>query len=333
MANPVPTLSFVIPCYNEEEVLPTLLETVSKLSAELVDEGRIAKPAEVMLIDDGSKDRTWEMIEAARKTHGVTGLRLSRNQGHQAALLAGLLNADADVTISMDADLQDDPNVVRDMLDRYREGAEIVFGVRDARDTDTFFKRVTARGYYKLLTSMGVDIIPDHADFRLMSAKTIAALDSFKERNLFLRGLVRQIGFETAIVTYDRAERVAGESKYPLRKMLALAIEGITSFSIKPLRIITGLGFVVAGLSMCYALYSLVVWSMGAVVPGWTSIVLPIYILGGVHMIALGVIGEYIGKIYLETKARPRFIVDEITRPAKNMAGKKGKDRLQFAAE
>ncbi|MEL6689872.1 MAG: glycosyltransferase family 2 protein [Pseudomonadota bacterium] len=315
MTNPVPTLSFVIPCYNEEEALPALLEALTTLSARLLKSGRIAAPAELLLVDDGSRDNTWKMIEAARKTHGVTGLRLSRNQGHQAALLAGLLNSDADVTISMDADLQDDPTVVEQMLDRYREGAEIVFGVRAARDTDTAFKRITARGYYKMLTAMGVDIIPDHADFRLMSAKTIRALDSFKERNLFLRGLVRQIGFESAIVTYDRAERVAGDSKYPLRKMLSLAVEGVTSFSIKPLRIITGLGFIVAGLSMCYAIYSLVMWTMGSVVPGWTSIVLPIYILGGVHMIALGVIGEYIGKIYLETKGRPRFIVDEITRP------------------
>ncbi|MEO1797983.1 MAG: glycosyltransferase family 2 protein [Pseudomonadota bacterium] len=316
MTNPIPTLSFVIPCYNEEEALPALLEALKSMSAALEASGRIAAPAEILLVDDGSRDRTWEMIEAARKTHRVTGLRLSRNQGHQAALLAGLLNADGDVTISMDADLQDDPSVVAEMLDRYREGAEIVFGVRAGRDTDTVFKRATARGYYKFLKSMGVDIIPDHADFRLMSAKTIAALSGFKERNLFLRGLVRQIGFQSAIVTYDRGERVAGESKYPLRKMLALAVEGVTSFSIKPLRIITAAGFIVAGLSLCYAIYSLVVWSLGSVVPGWTSIVLPIYILGGVHMIALGVIGEYIGKIYLETKARPRFIVDEISRPA-----------------
>ncbi|MEM1102211.1 MAG: glycosyltransferase family 2 protein, partial [Pseudomonadota bacterium] len=295
----------------------------------LVKEGRIAEPAEILLVDDGSRDRTWPMIEAARASHGATGLRLSKNQGHQAALLAGLLNADADVTISMDADLQDDPNVVRDMLDRYREGAEIVFGVRAARDTDTAFKRMTARGYYKLLGGMGVDIIPDHADYRLMSAKALAALDSFQERNLFLRGLVRQIGFETATVTYDRAARVAGESKYPLAKMLALAIEGITSFSIKPLRLITAMGFIVAGLSLCYAVYSLVMWSMGSVVPGWTSIVLPIYILGGIHMIALGVIGEYIGKIYLETKARPRYIVDEITRPSEAQKAKP----LSIAAE
>ncbi|MEM1374268.1 MAG: glycosyltransferase family 2 protein [Pseudomonadota bacterium] len=329
MTRAAPTLSFVIPCYNEEAALPALLDALQGLSDHLVGTGRIAAPAELLLVDDGSRDRTWTMIEAARKTHGVTGLRLSRNQGHQAALLAGLLNADADVAISMDADLQDDPTVVEEMLDRYREGAEIVFGVRAARDTDTVFKRVTARGYYRLLTAMGVDIIPDHADFRLMSAKTIRALDSFKERNLFLRGLVRQIGFETAIVTYDRAERVAGDSKYPIGKMLALAVEGITSFSIKPLRIITGLGFVVAGLSMCYAIYSLIVWSLGAVVPGWTSIVLPIYILGGVHMIALGVIGEYIGKIYLETKGRPRFIVDEVTRPAQ----KAGETPLRIAAE
>ncbi|MEM9852881.1 MAG: glycosyltransferase family 2 protein [Pseudomonadota bacterium] len=331
MANPVPTLSFVIPCYNEEEALPALLDALETMSSKLVEAGKIAAPAEILLIDDGSKDRTWQMIEEARHTHRATGLRLSRNQGHQAALLAGLLNADADVTISMDADLQDDPTVVAEMLDRYREGAEIVFGVRGARDTDTFFKRVTARGYYKLLASMGVDIIPDHADFRLMSAKTIAALDSFKERNLFLRGLVRQIGFETAIVTYDRAERVAGESKYPLRKMLALAVEGITSFSIKPLRLITGLGFAVAGLALCYAVYSLIVWSLGATVPGWTSIVLPIYILGGVHMIALGVIGEYIGKIYLETKGRPRFIVDEIKRPSETSAERASP--LKIAAE
>ncbi|MEM6898096.1 MAG: glycosyltransferase family 2 protein [Pseudomonadota bacterium] len=330
MTNPVPTLSFVIPCYNEEAALPALLDALGAMSHRLFEAGRIAGPAEIMLVDDGSKDRTWAMIEAARDSHGATGLRLSRNQGHQAALLAGLLNARADVTISMDADLQDDPSVVEEMLDRYLEGADIVFGVRAARHTDTAFKRLTARGYYRLLTAMGVDIIPDHADFRLMSAKTIAALDSFKERNLFLRGLVRQIGFQSATVTYDRAERVAGESKYPLGKMLALAIEGVTSFSIKPLRLIAGLGFVVAGLSLCYAIYSLVSWSMGATVPGWTSIVLPIYILGGVHMIALGVIGEYIGKIYLETKARPRFIVDEITRPdeaAKDAAP------MQIAAE
>ncbi|MEL6551130.1 MAG: glycosyltransferase family 2 protein [Pseudomonadota bacterium] len=329
MTNPLPTLSFVVPCYNEEEVLPELLDTLLALSSALVKEGRIAEPAEILLVDDGSRDRTWPMIEAARASHGATGLRLSKNQGHQAALLAGLLNADADVTISMDADLQDDPNVVRDMLDRYREGAEIVFGVRAARDTDTAFKRMTARGYYKLLGGMGVDIIPDHADYRLMSAKALAALDSFQERNLFLRGLVRQIGFETATVTYDRAARVAGESKYPLAKMLALAIEGITSFSIKPLRLITAMGFIVAGLSLCYAVYSLVMWSMGSVVPGWTSIVLPIYILGGIHMIALGVIGEYIGKIYLETKGRPRFIVDEITRPSEAQRAKP----LSIAAE
>ncbi|MEM1233905.1 MAG: glycosyltransferase family 2 protein [Pseudomonadota bacterium] len=329
MTRPAPTLSLVIPCYNEEAALPALLDALKGLSDHLLANGRIAAAAELLLVDDGSRDATWTMIEAARKTHGVTGLRLSRNQGHQAALLAGLLNADADVTISMDADLQDDPTVVEEMLDRYRAGAEIVFGVRAARDSDTVFKRASARGYYRLLTAMGVDIIPDHADFRLMSAKTIRALDSFKERNLFLRGLVRQIGFETAIVTYDRAERVAGESKYPVGKMLALAVEGITSFSIKPLRIITGLGFIVAGLSMCYAIYSLIVWSLGAVVPGWTSIVLPIYILGGVHMIALGVIGEYIGKIYLETKERPRFIVDEMTRPA----AKAGDTSLRIAAE
>lgn len=329
MTNPLPTLSFVVPCYNEEDVLPALLDTLLALSGALVKEGRIAEPAEILLVDDGSHDRTWPMIEAARASHGATGLRLSKNQGHQAALLAGLLNADADVTISMDADLQDDPNVVRDMLDRYREGAEIVFGVRAARDTDTAFKRMTARGYYKLLGGMGVDIIPDHADYRLMSAKALAALDSFQERNLFLRGLVRQIGFETATVTYDRAARVAGESKYPLAKMLALAVEGITSFSIKPLRLITAMGFIVAGLSLCYAVYSLVMWSMGSVVPGWTSIVLPIYILGGIHMIALGVIGEYIGKIYLETKGRPRFIVDEITRPSEAQKAKP----LSIAAE
>ena len=330
MTNPVPTLSFVIPCYNEEAALPALLDAQRALSPRNYEAGRIAGPAEIMLVDDGSKDRTWAKIEAARDSHGATGLRLSRNQGHQAALLAGLLNARADVTISMDADLQDDPSVVEEMLDRYLEGADIVFGVRAARHTDTAFKRLTARGYYRLLTAMGVDIIPDHADFRLMSAKTIAALDSFKERNLFLRGLVRQIGFQSATVTYDRAERVAGESKYPLGKMLALAIEGVTSFSIKPLRLIAGLGFLVAGLSLCYAIYSLVVWSMGATVPGWASIVLPIYILGGVHMIALGVIGEYIGKIYLETKARPRFIVDEITRPEE---AAKDAAPMQIAAE
>jgi glycosyltransferase involved in cell wall biosynthesis len=304
----------VVPCFNEEAALPALLARLDRLMTDLTDAGSVSDPVEVVLVDDGSSDRTWQVILAASRKHRVTGVRLSRNHGHQRALLAGLMHAGTDVVVSMDADLQDDPGVVAQMLDAYRNGAEIVYAVRKSRTADTAFKRFSARGYYWLMGKLGVDLLPDHADFRLISRKALRALGEFGETNLFLRGLIRQLGFTSAVVAYDRAPRSAGESKYPLRKMLTFALEGITSFSVKPLRLITGAGFFIAGLSFLYACYSILAWMMGETVPGWASTVLPIYLLGGLHLIALGIIGEYIGKIYQETKRRPRFIVDEIVK-------------------
>ena len=309
-----PTLSIVVPCYNEEAALPLLLNRLKRLGRELRDSGRTSGALQIILVDDGSSDATWPMIKAAQVTHSVTGLRLSRNHGHQRALLAGLMAATTDIAVSMDADLQDNPDVVLKMVDAYMLGAEIVYGVRASRATDTAFKRITAQGYYRFMSILGVDLIPDHADFRLMSRKALEALGDFQETNLFLRGLVPQLGFASTTVKYDRAARSAGISKYPLVKMLGLAIEGVTSFSVKPLRIITWIGFAVAALSFAYAVYSLIMWTMGATIPGWASTVIPLYLLGGLHLIALGVIGEYVGKIYQESKRRPRFIIDELAR-------------------
>lgn len=310
-----PTVDLVIPCYNEEEVLPTLLDKLATMGKDLVGRERIAGNLRIILVDDGSTDNTWADILAAQTDFNVVGLRLSRNHGHQAALLAGLMQATADVVISMDADLQDDPLVVTQMIDAYRNGAEVVYGVRASRSSDTAFKRGSARAYYRVLTGLGVDIVPDHADFRLLSRKALSILAQFPERNLFLRALVRQVGLESATVTYDRHERAGGISKYPLTKMIAFALEGVTSFSIRPLRLIAWAGFIIAGIATLLSIYSLFGWIFGVTVPGWTSIVLPIYILGGAHLVALGVVGEYIGKIYLEVKGRPRFIVDEISDP------------------
>lgn len=309
----IPTLDIVIPCYNEQEVLPVLLDRLARLGEELVAQRRIAKAPRLILVDDGSTDATWNLIKGAT---GVLGVRLSRNHGHQAALIAGLTHATADVVISMDADLQDDPAIVGQMIDAYRNGAEIVYGVRALRKQDTHFKRGTAQTYYKLLSALGVDIIPDHADFRLMSRKALALLREFPERNLFLRALVRQIGLSSAKVYYTRMERAGGHSKYDLTRMVGFALEGVTSFSIRPLRIIAWIGFAIATAAILGSIYAFVGWLFGAVVPGWTSIVLPIYILGGAHLLALGVVGEYVGKIYLEVKQRPRFIVDELSVPS-----------------
>lgn len=310
-ARVAPTLTFVIPCFNEQAAIPLLLQKLSDLSERLAATGRIQGPARILLVDDGSRDATWQVIQEACEVHNLTGIRLSRNHGHQRALLAGLMQADADVVISMDADLQDDPDAVPAMLDAYARGSEIVFGVRGARRADTPFKRRSARAYYDLLSWLGVDLVPDHADFRLMSRKAISALAGFEETNLFLRGMIPQLGFASETVVYDRGARSAGESKYPVGKMLALALEGITSFSIKPLRLITLMGALVAGLAFALLFYSLAAWFAGRTITGWASTVLPIYLLGGTHMIALGVVGEYIGKIYQEVKRRPRFIIDE----------------------
>ena len=309
-----PRLSFVVPCYNEEEVLPQLLAKLGEVSDTLQSSGAIDEPALIVLVDDGSKDRTWALIEEAASRDGplVQGIRLSRNQGHQAALLAGLLTAPGDILVSLDADLQDDPDVIPDMVAAHAKGAEIVYGVRARRDTDTVFKRQSAQAYYAMLDGMGIDIIPDHADFRLMSRKAIEALRSFDEANLFLRGIVRSMGFQSDIVTYDRPERAAGESKSPLRKMIRLALDGITSFSTRPLRYVTFMGLGVALIAFVLMLYSLVSWAQGATVSGWTSIMMIILFLGAFQLIALGIIGEYLGKVFLETKRRPPYLIDKI---------------------
>lgn len=306
-------LSIVIPCYNEEEVLPETIKQISALLDEMEAEGLVKADSHLCLVDDGSKDRTWQIIaESSRKNARVKGLKLARNRGHQNALLAGLENAEGDVLISIDSDLQDDIKVIRSMMEEYYEGSDVVYGVRKARETDTRFKRITAEGYYWFLRKMGVDIIFNHADFRLMSRRAIEALKKYEEVNLFLRGIIPTIGFPSTTVEYDRAERFAGESKYPLKKMLALAIDGITSFSPVPLRFIAGLGLLIFIFSMLISL-----WALGVrlftdeAIPGWASSVLPMYILGGIQLLSLGVIGEYVAKIYGETKARPRYVIQE----------------------
>lgn len=307
-----PTLDIVIPCYNEQEVIPVLLDRLTRLGAELVAQGHLAKAPRLILVDDGSSDETWHLIQSAGD---VLGVRLSRNHGHQAALIAGLRHSSAEIVISMDADLQDDPAVIGEMIAGYMAGAEIVYGVRAQRTRDTHFKRGTAQAYYRILSALGVDIVPDHADFRLMSRKALDLLWEFPERNLFLRALVRKIGLQSATVFYDRMERAGGTSKYDLAKMVGFALEGVTSFSIRPLRLIAWIGFTIAGIAIAASIYAFVGWLFGAVVPGWTSVVLPIYILGGAHLVALGIVGEYVGKIYLEVKNRPRFIVEDLSVP------------------
>lgn len=310
-----PTLTIVIPCYNEEEMMPGLLARLDRLGEDLAAAGRIKAPMRLLMVDDGSSDRTWDLICDAARTRPLTAVKLSCNQGHQAALLAGLMQAETEVVVSMDADLQDDPEAVAPMIEAWQRGAEIVYGVRASRAKDTMFKRLTARTYYRTLRWLGADIIPDHADYRLMSRRALQSLAAFGERNLFLRGLVRKLGYRTEIVTYDRAPRATGESKYPLRKMISLALEGITSLSVKPLHLITISGFIIAGGAFAAVVWALAGWMMGRTIPGWASTVLPIYFLGGAHLTALGIIGEYVGKIYMETKARPRYIIDEVRLP------------------
>lgn len=308
----LPVLGLVIPCYNEEEVLPETTSRLIPLLARMRDEGLIAADSAIFYVDDGSRDRTWSMIEELSAEHPeVCGIKLSRNRGHQNALLCGLMTAPGDLLISVDADLQDDLDVIPQMVRHYRDGCEIVYGVRKRRDTDTFFKRATAEGYYKLMAAMKVDIVFNHADYRLLSRRALEALSEYREVNLFLRGLVRLLGYRSAIVEYDRAERFAGESKYPLRKMLSFAWQGITSFSTAPLRLITTLGFLVSFVSLALAVWALVIkLFVHKAFPGWASTVVPMYFLGGVQLLSLGVIGEYVAKIYMETKMRPRFHVE-----------------------
>ncbi|MBE5795277.1 MAG: glycosyltransferase family 2 protein [Clostridiales bacterium] len=306
-------LMVVIPCYNEEEVLPETSKRLIEKMRSLMDKGLITEDSKVLLVNDGSKDRTWEMITELHKENPLfEGLKLSRNRGHQNALLAGLMTARnrCDISISMDADLQDDMDAMDHFIEKYNEGCEIVYGVRNKRETDTWFKRETALFFYRLMKGLGVDITYNHADYRLMSNRALNALAEYREVNLFLRGLAPLVGFQSDVVYYDRSERFAGESKYPLKKMLAFAIDGITSFSVKPLRLITSVGFVIFIVSLFMLLYALIAWITGNTVAGWTSMLGSIWLIGGIQLLSLGVIGEYIGKIYNETKHRPRFIID-----------------------
>ena len=307
-------LYIVIPCYNEEAVIRETAKRVAMKMQQLYDKDLISEKSRVLFVDDGSRDMTWPMIEALHAENQVyTGVKLSRNKGHQNALVAGLSVAvkSADMIISMDADLQDDINAIDGFVEKYYEGCEVVYGVRSARENDTFFKKFTAQGFYKVMLAMGVDIVYNHADYRLMSKRAVEELLNFKEVNLFLRGIVPLVGFKSDTVYYERAERFAGESKYPLKKMLAFAMDGITSFSIKPIRLITTLGFVIFLVSICMLIYSLIRHFTGHTSIGWSSMFVSIWAIGGLQILSIGVIGEYIGKIYMETKMRPKFIVEK----------------------
>ena len=307
-------LYLAIPCYNEEEVLRDSAEKLRIKYKKMMDEGKITSDSKIVFIDDGSKDKTWNIIEELHNENPVfQGIKLSRNRGHQNALLGGLmtLKDKAEAVISIDADLQDDIDTFDEMVAKYEEGCDVVYGVRSKRETDTFFKRFTAEAFYKILNKMGAKVIFNHADFRLMSRRALEAFSLYKETNIFLRGMVPLVGFKSDIVTYERSERLAGESKYPLKKMLALAWEGITSMSIQPIRLITGLGAIVFAVSIIMIIYTLVSFFIGAAVSGWASMLCSIWAIGGLQLLAIGIIGEYIGKIYLETKRRPRYIIEE----------------------
>jgi glycosyltransferase involved in cell wall biosynthesis len=311
-----PILWIVVPCYNEEKVLPITAPMFRKKLADLTAAGKISEKSRVLFVNDGSKDRTWEILSglAAQDEHFL-GISQSRNRGHQNAVLAGLMEARdvCDITISIDCDGQDDINAMDEMVDAYLAGCEVVYGVRRRRDTDTFFKRTTAEGFYHLMNWMGADIVFNHADYRLISARVLAHFADFKEVNIFLRGMVPLVGFSSTSVYYDRAERLAGESHYPLKKMLMLAFDGITSLSVKPIRMIAAFGAVVSFLSFIGVIWALVMAGLGHVVAGWASTVCIVCFMGGIQLLCLGVIGEYIGKIYMETKARPRYIISERT--------------------
>ena len=307
-------LYLVVPCYNEEEVL---FETSKQLLVKirtLQESGKISGDSRVVFVDDGSKDKTWDIIkELHLKDKTISGIKLSRNRGHQNALLAGLSAVVdlADAVISLDADLQDDINAIDKMLEKYVLGNDIVYGVRSSRKKDTFFKRFTAEGFYKIMSFLGADVVFNHADYRLLSARALEGLLGYKEVNLFLRGIIPLIGYRSDIVTYERKERFAGESKYPLRKMLSFAFEGITSLSVKPIRLIFSVGLIIFFLSIIAMGYCIFNYTIGNTVSGWTSLIMSIWLLGGLQLIAVGVIGEYIGKVYVETKERPKFIIEE----------------------
>jgi glycosyltransferase involved in cell wall biosynthesis len=309
-------LGIVVPCYNEEEVLKIASEALRGVLDDLSKKGKISEDSFILFVNDGSKDRTWELIEEEHKLHPVQvfGVKLAGNVGHQFALTAGLITAKdmCDVTVSIDADLQDDVNVIEEMIDKFHAGNDIVYGVRKERKTDTFFKRTTAQAFYKLMAAMGVKTVYNHADFRLMSKRAVEQFSLYKETNLFLRGMMPLIGYQTDCVYYDRKERVAGESKYPLKKMLALAFNGISSFSVKPISFILGLGVFIIICSILAAVYALISYFTGHVVAGWTSLILSIWFLGGVQLLAIGLVGQYIGKIYIEVKNRPRYNIEKV---------------------
>lgn len=307
-------LTIVVPCYNEEEVLPETKVRLLALLDDMIKSEKIAKNSKILFVNDGSKDITWQLIEEYHEEDKrITGLKLAKNAGHQNALFAGLMYAkeDSDILVSVDADLQDDINVIKEMVDKYHEGNDIVYGVRKERKTDTFFKRTTALAFYKVMDFMGANTIYNHADFRLMSKRAVEHLAEFDERNLFLRGMVPLIGYKTTEVYYDRTERFAGESKYPLKKMIALAIDGITSFSVKPMTMISGVGITFVFISILAAIYSLISFFTGNVVPGWTSLILSVWFLGGMILLSIGIVGQYIGKIYIEVKHRPRYNIEK----------------------
>ncbi len=307
-------LFVVIPCYNEEEALPETSSRMLKLFDKMKSEGLISNDSKIVMVDDGSRDKTWSIISGLSEQNDVfRGIKLAHNAGHQNALLAGLMTVkdECDCAVSIDADLQDDINVIADMVKKYDDGCDVVYGVRSKRETDTFFKRFTAEGFYKFLSAMGADVVYNHADYRLMSSRALSALSEFKEVNLFLRGLVPLIGFKSDKVYYERAERFAGESKYPLKKMLSFAFDGITSFSVKPIKMVWSLGLIVCLAAIIAAIYALISKFFGYTSDGWASLMCSIWFLGGVQLVSVGVIGEYIGKIYKETKARPRYIIEE----------------------
>lgn len=309
-------LAIVVPCYNEEEMLHISAAALREVLDDLIKKEKIAEDSFVLFVNDGSKDKTWALIEEEHAAHPVQirGVNLAGNVGHQFALTAGLITAKdmCDVTVSIDADLQDDVTVIEEMIDKFHAGNDIVYGVRNDRKSDSFFKRFTAQSFYKVMAGMGVKTVYNHADFRLMSKRAVEQFSQYQESNLYLRGMMPLIGYQTDSVYYERKERVAGESKYPLKKMLALAFNGITSFSIKPISLITGLGVFIIICCILAAIYALVSFFTGNVVPGWTSLILSIWFIGGVQLLAIGLVGQYIGKIYVEVKHRPRYNIEKI---------------------
>jgi glycosyltransferase involved in cell wall biosynthesis len=314
MTTSIPSLAVVIPCYNEEEMLPKTLATMLTLRESMIAKGKINRDSKIYLVDDGSKDKTWKILAAeAANNPALVAVKLSRNKGHQNALYAGLCTTTEDITVSIDADLQDDPQNIESMVDEYLKGNDVVYGVRSARRTDTFFKRFTAEGYYHVMKKMGVDLVFNHADFRLLSRRALESLKEYGESNLFLRGIVREVGYPSSVVEYERQAREAGESKYPLKKMLSFAWKGITAFSTAPLRMIT-----ILGLLSGFASFALIAWVLTVrlltdnAAPGWASVLLPLLFIGSVQLLCLGIIGEYLSKIYEEVKRRPKFHISEI---------------------